>query len=368
MRWSYRIIRIAGTDVKVHVTFLLLLGFLGLQGYQSGGTPGAVENLSFILGVFLCVLLHEFGHIFMARHFGVRTPDVILLPIGGVARLERMPDEPRQEFLIALAGPAVTLAIAGGLYGYLRIQGLHPALLAATLVGSLSVTLMQVNVFLLLFNLIPAFPMDGGRVLRSLLAMRIGLPRATRIAASIGQVVAVILGLTGLYLNAYMLVFIAFFVFIGAGSELNAVEMKTAGLGVRVGDMMMTRFQVIPVHARLEQAVRMLLDADQKEFPVVDNEGRIEGILSRDNLIAGLSQRGPQSTVQEAMTPRVPALHPAQGFDEAVHRLRGSGVPALPVLDDSGHLVGLLSLENVAELVLVRRAEGQQSQNDKRTG
>jgi len=363
MGWSYRIIRIAGTDVKVHFTFLLLLGFLGLQAYQSGGTPAVVETLAFILGVFLCVLLHEFGHITMARRFGVRTPDVILLPIGGVARLERMPDEPRQEFLIALAGPAVTLAIAGGLYAWLHIQGQHPPILAGELqAGSLIIQLMQVNAFLLVFNLIPAFPMDGGRVFRSLLAMRIGLPRATRIAASIGQFLAIGLGLAGLYFDgAYMLVFIAFFVFLGAGAELNAVEMKTAGLGVRVGDMMMTRFATIPIHARLEQAVRMLLDADQKEFPVLDNEGRIEGILSRDNLIAGLSQRGPQSTVQESMTPRVPALHPAQGFDEAVNRLKASGVPALPVLDESGRLVGLLSLENVAELVLVRRAVGQRA-------
>jgi len=203
--------------------------------------------------------------------------------------------------------------------------------------------------------------MDGGRVLRSLLAMRIGLPRATRIAAGIGQMMAVLIGLYGLSQNAIMLMLIAFFVFVGAGAEVNAVDMKTAGLGVRVGDMMMTRFATILVHARLEQAVQMLLEADQKEFPVVDNEGRIEGILSRDNLIAGLSQRGPQSTVAEAMTPRVPSLHPGQSFDEAVNRLKASGVPALPVLDDSGRLVGLLSLENVAELVLVRRAVGQRA-------
>jgi Zn-dependent protease len=362
MRWSYRILRIAGTDVKVHITFLLLLGFLSVQAYQQGGTPAVAETLALILGIFACVVLHEFGHIFMARHFGVRTPDVILLPIGGVARLERMPDEPRQEFLIALAGPAVTLVIAGGLYGYLRLLGADPVLLTWTLDGaSLAAALMQVNVFLLLFNLIPAFPMDGGRVLRSLLAMRIGLPRATRIAASIGQMMAVLIGLYGLSQNAIMLMLIAFFVFIGAGAEVQAVETKAAGLGVRVSDMMMTRFATIPVHARLEQAVRMLLDADQKEFPVLDNEGRVEGILSRDNLIAGLSQRGPQSTVQEAMTPHVPALHPGQSFDEAVNRLKASGVPALPVLDDAGRLVGLLSLENVAELVLVRRAVGERA-------
>lgn len=362
MSWSYRIVRIAGTDVKMHVTFLLLPILWGLQGYETGGTSGALTAIALILGIFFCVLLHEFGHIFMARHFGVRTPDVILLPIGGVARLERMPDEPRQEFLIALAGPAVTLLIAAVLYGYLRIVGQDPKILSWASEGSsFPAELMQVNAFLLLFNLIPAFPMDGGRVFRSLLAMRVGLPRATRIAAGTGQAIAIVLGTIGLLNGPILLALIAFFVFVGAGAEAQAVEMKVAGSGVRVGDMMMTKFATIPVHARLEQAVTMLLDADQKEFPVVDNEGRIEGILSRDNLIAGLSQRGPQSTVQEAMTPHVPALHPGQSFDEAVNRLKASGVPALPVLDESGRLVGLLSLENVAELVLVRRAVGQRA-------
>lgn len=356
MRWSLRILRIAGTDVKVHITFLLL-GVYVFQAYQDGGAEAALGMTEFLLGVFLCVLLHEFGHIFMARRFGVRTPDVILLPIGGVARLERMPDEPRQELLIALAGPLVTLAIAGGLYTWLHFQGIHPRLISRSLDGpTLIAQLMQVNAFLLLFNLLPAFPMDGGRVLRALLAMRIGLPRATRIAANVGQIAAVGLGLIGLTQDALGLVLIAFFVFLGAGAEVSAVETRFAGLGVRVGDMMMTRFETIPVHARLEQAVRMLLAADQKEFPAVDNDGKVEGILTRDNLIAGLSQRGPQSTVQEAMTMRVPALHPGQGFEEAVNRLKASGVSALPVLDDSGRLIGLLSQENVAELVLVRRA------------
>ncbi|HEV8125250.1 MAG TPA: site-2 protease family protein [Gemmatimonadales bacterium] len=232
MRWSYRIIRIAGTDVKMHVTFLLLLAFRALGGYQEGGTSGLATELVFTTGIFLCIVLHEFGHIFMARRFGIRTPDVILLPIGGVARLERMPSEPRQEFLIALAGPAVTLGIAAVLYGYLRAWGLHPPLLSLELDGrSITTALMQVNVFLLLFNLIPAFPMDGGRVLRSLLAMRLGLLPATRIAARIGQTLAIVAGVYGFQSHATMLVLIAIFVFLGAGTELNAVELRAARTG-----------------------------------------------------------------------------------------------------------------------------------------
>ncbi len=357
MSWSYRIFRIAGTDVKVHVTFLLLLVYLGAQAYSAGGQAAVIETLALALGVFTCILLHEFGHIFMARRFGVLTPDVILLPIGGVARLQRMPDEPRQELLIALAGPAVTFAIAAGIYGYLRTTGVHPVLFSLRVEASgAAELLLQVNVLLLLFNLIPAFPMDGGRVLRALLAMRVGLVRATRTAVSVGQALAFIMGIGGLVSNQIMLPLIAFFVFLGAGAELAAVETRSAGAGVRVGDMMMTHFRTIAVHARLDQAARMLLEGDQKEFPAVDNNGRIEGILSRENLIKGLSERGPDSTVQEAMAVNPPPLDPSDGFDVALARIKQSGVPALPVVDQGGALVGLLSLDNISELIQVRNA------------
>jgi Zn-dependent protease len=357
MAWSFRIFRIAGTDVKVHVTFFLVLVYYATEAYRAGGGAAVPETLAVVLAIFACVLLHEFGHITMARRFGVRTPDVILLPIGGVARLERMPDEPIQEFLIAIAGPIVTLLIAVVCYLFLRLAGQHPTILNLD-VEHLSpiAVLMRVNAVLLVFNLIPAFPMDGGRVLRSLLAMRVGLVRATRTAASIGQVLALAGGMYGLYSNQFVLVLIAFFVFIGAGAEVTAVQTRTAGMGIRVADMMMTQFRTIPLHARLEQAAQMLLEGDQREFPAVDNNGRIEGILSRDNLIKGLSERGPQSTVEEAMTSNVPLLDPGQGFDQALAQLKQSGTSALPVVDRSGGLVGLLSLDNISELILVRNA------------
>lgn len=357
MSWSYRIFRIAGTDVKVHVTFLLLLVYLGAQAYSAGGQAAMIGTLVAALGVFTCILLHEFGHIFMARRFGVLTPDVILLPIGGVARLQRMPDEPKQEFLIALAGPMVTLAIAGGFYAYLRWTGTHPVLFSLEMdTASIAGLLFRINIFLLLFNLIPAFPMDGGRVLRAVLAMRVGLVRATRTAASIGQTLAFVMGIGGLLSHDFMLPLIAFFVFLGAGAELAAVETRSAGAGMRVSDIMMTHFRTIPMHARLDQATRMLLEGDQKEFPAVDNNGKIEGILSRENLIKGLSERGPQSTVAEAMTANIPQLSPADGFEEALARIKGSGVSALPVVDAGGALVGLLSLDNISELIQVRNA------------
>jgi Zn-dependent protease len=357
MSWSYRILRIAGTDVKVHITFVLLLIWQGLAVYPTGGAEAVLITIGLILAVFTCVLLHEFGHILMARRFGIRTPDVILLPIGGLARLERMPEHPRQELLIAVAGPLVTLLIALGFYFYLQLQGSTPDVFTLEFSDdSAAGLLMHINVMLLLFNLLPAFPMDGGRVLRSLLAMKWGFPRATRTAAAVGQFMALAGGMYGLVTNQFVLVLIAFFVFLGAGAELAAVEHRTAGRGMLVRDMMMTRFQVIPVHAKLEEAVRMLLEGDQKEFPVLDNVGRIEGMLTRENLIKGLATRGPQSTVLEAMTPNVAMLRPDLAFDQALDLLRASRIPALPVTGAGGELIGILSSDNIAELIQVKRA------------
>src|SRR3954452_8896717 len=314
MRWSYTIGRIAGTDIKVHVTFLLILGWWALMGYSEGGPGAALTSALALLSLFACILLHQVGHILMARRFGVRTPDVILLPIGGVARLERIPDEPRQELLIALAGPAVTLAIAGILFGILRLTGSHAEVARLNENQPFLAQLVSVNLYLLLFNLIPAFPMDGGRVLRALLASRLGLLRGTRIAATLGQTFAVLGGLYAITKPEPLLVLVAFFVFLGANAEAASVETRLAGQGLQVRQMMVTDFRTIPVYATLSLAVELLLSGEQREFPVVDNLGRTEGILTRDNLIRGLSKMGPGGPITGAMTEDVPVVTPALGF------------------------------------------------------
>ncbi len=356
MSWSFTIGRIAGTQIKVHLTFLLLIAFWALLGYERAGAEGALDATLKLLALFGCVLLHEFGHILMAGRFGVRTPDVLLLPIGGVARLERIPREPRQELLIALAGPAVTLAIAVLIYLLSSMTGTSPTFGPIDLESDLLTFLLGTNVFLLVFNLIPAFPMDGGRVLRAILASRMGLVRGTRVAAGLGQVLAVAGGFYALTSGQLVLGLIALFVFLGAGAEASAVETRAAGEGLRVGQMMVTNFRTVPIYATLSDAVELLLSGEQREFPVVDNLGRTEGILTRDNLIRGLSQRGPGSSVAEAMTAGAPTVTPTLGFDEALERLRSSGLPAIPVVDATGALVGLLTLDNITDLLLVRRA------------
>jgi CBS domain-containing protein len=291
----------------------------------------------------------------MARRFGVRTPDVILLPIGGVARLERIPDEPKQELLIAAAGPAVTLLLIVALYAWIRLSGETIALIPDPDAGSFAGRLMGVNVWLLGFNLIPAFPMDGGRMLRALLAARIGVVRATRAAATLGKVLAAAMILAGLS-GQIILAIIGFFVFVGASAEAEAVETRAIGEGLRVSEMMVTQFRTLPERATLADAVDLLLSGEQREFPVLDEHGRTAGILTRDNLIKGLRERGPESRVVEAMTASAPAVSPSLAFADALDRLRRSGLPALPVVDGGGILVGLLTMDNISELLLVRRA------------
>ena len=255
MGWTITLGRVAGTEIKVHLTFFILVAFWGMAGYQQAGAPGAVAACLMLFALFACVLLHEFGHILMAKRFGVRTPDVILLPIGGVARLERIPDEPRQELLIALAGPAVTLAIVLLLYALLALGGDAPSFGPLDPDGPFLQMLMRVNFFLLVFNLFPAFPMDGGRVLRAILASRMGLAAGTRIAARFGQASAVVAGLYALSTGQPLLALVSLFVFLGAGAEAAAVETRVAGEGLNASQMMVTHFRTIPVHATLAQAV-----------------------------------------------------------------------------------------------------------------
>lgn len=226
MKWSYNLMRVAGTDVKIHVTFFLLLGFVGLTSLPAG-VPAAIAGMVFICVLFTCVLLHEFGHVFAAKAFGVRTPDITLYPIGGVARLERMPEKPSQELIVALAGPAVNVAIAGVLLALVGVgEVLNGGLTnpGTSLLGQLAL----VNVCLVLFNMIPAFPMDGGRVLRSVLAMRMSHHRATEIAARVGKYMALALGVAGLFYSP-MLMLIAVVVYFGASQELLRSRLEQQG-------------------------------------------------------------------------------------------------------------------------------------------
>ena len=305
MSWSLNIGRVAGTVVRVHLTFLLFLAWIFAASYASGGAATAWDSLTFMVLLFLCVLLHEFGHIFTARAFGVPTPFVTLLPIGGVAQLERIPEEPWEEFLIAIAGPLVNVVITAVL---VYLFGAELQTRAAAAVDNVGIPLVDrlasVNLFLALFNMIPAFPMDGGRVLRALLASRFGYVRATEIAASIGQFVAFALGFIGLMSNP-ILIFIAIFVYLAASSEAHMVALRAASRGVPVTYAMMTQFATLSPHAHVDEAVQTLLQTSQSEFPVVDDLGKPVGVLGRADLIRAIKTRGADARVSDAMTRRI---------------------------------------------------------------
>jgi stage IV sporulation protein FB len=356
MPWSLNIGKVAGTSIRIHATFLLLLAWIFGASYISGGAAVAWNSLAFILLLFLCVLLHEFGHIFTARAFGIQTPDVTLLPIGGVARLERIPENPLEEFLIAIAGPAVNVVIA------LALVVLAGASLQAdrfTEVESTRIALVDrlaaVNLFLALFNMIPAFPMDGGRVLRALLATRLGYVQATEISATIGQWVAFALGFLGLFGNP-MLIFIAIFVYLAASAEAHLVAIRAMSRGVPVSAAMMTQFATLTPDEHIDTAVETLLRTSQGEFPVVDASGRPVGVLARNELIRALKQLGPDARVADAMTDGISTVSQRHCLEDAFRLLQEKSAPAVGVVDADGRLVGLVTPETVGEMLMLHQA------------
>ncbi len=362
MSWSITIGRIAGTAVRIHITFLLLLAWIGLSAWRTGGSEAALGGLVFILLLFGCVLAHEFGHILMARRFGIATPEVTLLPIGGVAALERMPEKPHEQLAVAVAGPAVNVAIAAVLLLYLGAsadssqvaEGMNRLEDSSF---NLVARLASANVFLVLFNLLPAFPMDGGRVLNALLAMRMDKRKAMRISARTGQMMAFLFGFAGLVWGNPMLVFIAIFVYVAAAAEAESSGLEDIASNLFVSDAMETRFAVAPVDATLADAVDILLATPQYEFPIVDGFGKSVGLLTRDGLIAALREAGPMAAVTQALQAPAASVRRRDKLDFALKEMNRIGAPAISVVDEAGVVVGLLTMQNIAEMMMVRAAQ-----------
>ncbi|HMX74294.1 MAG TPA: site-2 protease family protein [Anaerolineales bacterium] len=355
MKWQWKLGKFAGIDVYVHATFLLLIGWVGYSHWLEHRNWGEVLNgILFILALFVCVILHEYGHALTARKYGIKTRDITLYPIGGVARLERMPEKPIEELWVALMGPAVNVVIAAGLFAYLYLTSSLVPLNELTIAsGNFLERLMTVNLSLVLFNLIPAFPMDGGRVLRALLAMRMDYVRATQIAATIGQGMALLFGLVGLFGNATLL-FIAFFIWIGASQESSATQMKNAISGIPVGRAMLTEYKSLSPRDTLARMSQLLLAGSQHDFPVIDGE-RIVGVVTRDDFLMALTQHGEGIAISAVMKRDLPEVDSYEMVENALLRIQESGVPALPVTH-GGQLVGIVTAENIAEYLMIRSA------------
>jgi Zn-dependent protease len=360
MKWSWKLIRLAGIDVYVHATFFILIAWIALNFWIVGGNLSAViTGVGFILALFACVVLHELGHALTARRYGIRTRNIILLPIGGVAAMERMPDDPKQEIAVALAGPAVNLGIAIVLWLWLSMTNSLLQIDQLALTGSSFLqNLMVVNIVLAIFNLLPAFPMDGGRVLRAALSMRMNHYRATQVAARVGQGFALWLGFIGLLYNPF-LIFIALFVWIGAAAEAETEQVKSTLHGAAVGSAMLTEYHVLSADDDLAHAIELTLAGSQKDFPVLQNADVI-GVLTQDGLLKGLHAQGAQSHVGEWMQKEVYSADSQEPLEKVLERLQTCNCSLISVTE-AGLPVGIINLENIMELIKIQTAIHEQN-------
>jgi Zn-dependent protease/predicted transcriptional regulator len=340
----------------VHATFVLLLMWVAWSHVLHGrGLAQAAAGVGLILSMFACVVVHELSHAVMAKRFGIRTRDITLLPIGGVARLEKMPEKPTSELLVALAGPVTSLAIAGVLFVILAALG-HPRRLAdlEMVGGPFLAKLMWINLVLAVFNLVPAFPMDGGRVLRAAIALRTDRGRATEIAARIGQALALVMGLVGLFFGSIYLAIIAAFIWIGARGEASFEQIKAALSDLTVSQAMISDFRVLGPRDPLARAAEVTLTGFQRDFPVMDGN-RLVGVLTQADLLRELARTGAETPVEVAMQRRFQTVGPAEVLDVAFDKLQRCECRALIVVQDD-KIVGLLTPENLGEMLTIEEA------------
>ncbi|MGB8624176.1 MAG: site-2 protease family protein [Paracoccaceae bacterium] len=355
MTWSFSIGRLFGSELRVHATFFLLLLWIGVAAYLSSGPVAAAENVLFVVALFVCVVAHEFGHVLTARRYGIRTPDITLLPIGGMARLERMPEKPREEILVALAGPAVNVVIWLVLVGLFGVEPRLDKLAeienpAAGFVARLA----AVNLFLAAFNLLPAFPMDGGRVFRAVLSIFMDRVKATRAAAGAGQILAFVFGFLGLTTGNPLLLLIAIFVFMAAAAENSDVALHAMTRNLMAREAMITNFESLNPGDSLQLAANALIRTTQHEFPVLDAHGQLSGVLTRNALYSALSQDGPPGSVADVMHRDVPAVPLTSPLDKVLDALAKGDTPVVAVTDPRGQMIGYVTRENIGELMVVR--------------
>lgn len=360
MGWSFRIARVAGIDIKVHITFFLILILAAVQwGGITGGADGALFGVVLMTLLFVCVTLHELGHSLAARYFGVPVREITLLPLGGVAVMTKNPDKPLHELIIAAAGPLVNVVIAALLFipvgaqvrmNLLDGQGLLPDLNTVTL-STLLIWLFAANISMIVFNLVPAFPLDGGRILRALLAMALGFARATTIASTIGQIIAVGLGVYGVVSGNFMLVLIAVFIFFGAGQENSIAQSKTVLVTQRIGDTYNKHALTLQIGDRISRAVDFILTSYQPDFAVMQGS-KLLGVLTREDVLRTLAATPGDPYVTEVMQRDIARLDADDALDIARDKLREGGARMGAVYRGTEYL-GLVNLDDIGEAFAV---------------
>lgn len=345
MAWSLRFARIAGIDIAVHATFALLLGWIALTVWRSTHSGAAVlQGLLFVLTLFGCVVLHELGHALTARRFGIRTRSITLLPIGGVASMEKIPEDPKQEMLVAIAGPLVNVAIAVLIWLWLGLNNIAPPDVsqnASAMLGSPAAflySLLSINLMLAIFNMLPAFPMDGGRVLR---------------AARIGQSMAVVLFFLGFFYSP-ILMLISVFIWLAAGAESGAEQLRHALHKVSTQQAMITRFDTLHGDDILQRALDLTMHTDQKHFPVRDDNGTLK-LLSQRDMLTALREHGEEVRIGGLPLPTLECCNLHQPMQQILDQIQQQATPMIGVTDQ-GKLVGLIHLENIMELLRIAEA------------
>ncbi len=354
MQWSFNAGRIFGIRFRIHVTFLLLLLFIFISVMDQKGFGEALLATLFICAVFVCVLIHEVGHSLIARRFGKEAKSITLLPIGGVATMEEMPEKPAQEIAMAIIGPFINLAIAAILYLFVGAwSGVAAPNLFPDSARSFFAGLISVNIILAIFNLIPAFPMDGGRVLRGILAMKMDYVTATSVAVFVGQAMAMLFIFFGIFYN-WWLALIGVFLYIGAGGEKHQVVLKSLLSDVPASAAMTTEYQTLRPEETLRRAIEHFHHGCQDDFPVIGDRG-LEGILTRDKILASLHEKGLDVPVCEIMDRTFDSVGSNTPLDQIYKQLLSSGKTAVAVID-GGSVKGMICLDGISRYFMVRSA------------
>ncbi len=375
MGTSITLFKLFGIEVRVHWSFVLILAY-GAFAYSSGTTNwlnGALYGILVILLLFVCVTLHEFGHALVAKRFKINVPHITLLPIGGVASLERMPDKPMQEFLIAIAGPLVNFVIAGLLLPLLLVvRGTQNGVLGfdnaneflsqmqSPGLASLLLYLVITNLGLGIFNLLPAFPMDGGRILRALLAMGLPYVDATRIAVFVGRIMAALFALWGILNGNIFLLLIAFFIYVGGGSEREAVESRAVLRNILADKALPANSVSLYTSERVDRAVDLIMNSYQTDYPVMDLSGKFVGVLTRARLIYALKEVGPDARVVDVMLKAedIPIGKPNQDLS-MIWETMVSGGSRVVAIKNGAQFLGLLTLDDISEVFQIYGAKMQ---------
>jgi Zn-dependent protease len=358
MQHSLTIGRPFGIKISVHWTFLLIIAwvvFLNLQ--QGANTEQILYSVLFIIAIFICVVIHELSHSLMARRFGIPTRSITLLPIGGLADLKKMPEKPREEFAVSVAGPLSNIVIA--LLIFLVILATNNMHLFSSYFQAITgrnffIVLLFANLMLAVFNLLPAFPMDGGRIFRSLMAMYYSREKATYVAMNLGKIFALGLAILGVFVNPF-LIFIAIFIFIGAQKEYEQIRYTSVLTGYQVKDIVMHEFTTLKEGDSLRRAVNLLLDTPEQRFVVVDDENEVKGILTRNNIIQGLSEYGDELNVRQVMNMEITAFEPQTTLESAFQTMREQRIAMAPVIENK-KLIGIIDMETINEFIMVRSA------------